>query len=116
MLRHATVAAALAACFLAGCGKDQSLRCEATERYSTAGSSPPVQIPDDLSPPDESQALRLPPTAAGDSRAPTQPCLESPPTFSNEGRPGRVESAEEPDDDAPAEPEPPPGGDREITE
>lgn len=73
---------------LAGCSREQTIDCEPTERYSTARSVSPVQIPDDLSPPDESDALRLPPiagTAAGDA---SRGCLEEPPPFARGVRPG----------------------------
>jgi hypothetical protein len=75
---------------LAGCSRQPTVDCEPTERYSTARSVSPVQIPDDLSPPDESDALRLPPAtgvAAENSRA---GCLEAPPAFSRGTRPERA--------------------------
>jgi uncharacterized lipoprotein len=78
------VAATLALAGLAGCGRDRTVaNCEPTARYATATSSPPIQIPDDLTPPDESDSLRLPATTSG--TAPSQPCLESPPGFYAEG-------------------------------
>ena len=46
---------------IAGCSRQETMPCEPDARYSTARSAPPVQIPDDLSPPDESDAMRLPP-------------------------------------------------------
>jgi hypothetical protein len=74
------------------------------ERYSTATSAPPIQIPDDLSPPSETDALRLPQavpaTASADER-----CLESPPPFSTNVRAGRERGGESA---APAEPAPAP--------
>src|SRR5690606_35879281 len=45
---------------LGGCSRQPTSTCEPAARYSTAGSAPPMQIPDDLSPPDEADALRLP--------------------------------------------------------
>jgi hypothetical protein len=46
-----------------------------------------VQIPDDLSPPNESDALRLPPDP-GVSGTPTSgPCLQNPPSFFGESSP-----------------------------
>ena len=56
--------------------------CEPEVRYATARSAPPVQIPDDLSPPDESDAIAL----AGRSSSPVGSitageCLETPPSF-----------------------------------
>lgn len=55
-------------------------------RYSTARSVPPVQIPSDLSPPNEEEALRLPPDLGAGVDAPTEECLESPPSFSGGAR------------------------------
>lgn len=66
-----------------------------------------MQIPDDLSPPDEADALRLPPGAGG-SVAPSDRCLESPPPFSGASRLGRERAAEAADaavtEEAPAAP------------
>ena len=101
---------------LAGCSREPTLNCEPVERYSTANSSPPMQIPDDLSPPDETGALRLPP-GPGASVAPSDRCLESPPPFSGASRPGRerAEEAAVPADVLPAAPQPEPAdGDRVI--
>ena len=47
----------------------------------------PVQIPDDLSPPNESDALRLPPDLGGSSAVTAGECLESPPPFFGDSRP-----------------------------
>jgi hypothetical protein len=61
-----------------------------------------VQIPDDLSPPSETDALRLPPDVVADRRQPTQPCLESPPAFSDQIQLGRQSETAQPDAKAPA--------------
>jgi hypothetical protein len=82
-----TVAAAVLLCSLAACSRGQRLACEPTERYVSATSSPPVQIPDDLSPPDESESLRLPPEGVTAPQR-SQPCLETPPGFYADGAPG----------------------------
>jgi hypothetical protein len=82
-----TLAAGALICALTGCGRENTVACEATERYSTAISAPPVSIPDDLSPPDETNSLRLP-AETGPTVAPTRPCLESPPGFYADGAPG----------------------------
>lgn len=65
-----------------GCSGDRAVRCEDDARYRGATSEPPIRIPDDLSIPDESEAIRIPPTDgnASASREPGQ-CLESPPDF-----------------------------------
>ena len=99
MLPYRVLLAASLAIAVTACGRENTIGCDATERYATAQSVQPVQIPDDLSPPDETAALRLPPGPAGGSRAPSQPCLESPPSFFGEGRPertGRPPNAEQP--------------------
>lgn len=108
-----------------GCSRMETSPCEPDARYATARSAPPVQIPDDLSPPDESNALRLPPDLGASGTVTAGDCLEAPPSFFGESRPFDV-SAEEDEDrgesrrerrerrraerreaDAPAEPEPP---------
>ena len=66
--------------------------CEPDARYSTARSARPVQIPDDLSPPDESDALRLPPDSSAGGTVTAGDCLESPPSFFGESRPFDVSS------------------------
>jgi hypothetical protein len=96
------LAASACICALTGCGRENTVACEATERYSTATSAPPVRIPDDLSPPDETDSLRLP-AEAGPTVAPTRPCLESPPGFYADGAPGAGRSGA-----APARPGSPP--------
>jgi hypothetical protein len=112
------LAAVLAACALAACSRETTLSCDASERYAGAGSTPPVRIPDDLSPPDESDALQLPPEATETSARAA--CLESPPAFYDGGAAGRGPgTARAPGGAAapapPASPEPP-AGDREITD
>lgn len=100
-----------AAVSLAGCfGKKSDVRCEPTDRYTTVGSVGPVRIPDDLTPPDESDALQLPTTGADDgSSVPPGGCLEDPPKFS------RDEGAQTPPAAAPPPTVPAPSPDREIT-
>jgi uncharacterized lipoprotein len=99
---------------IGACSRDEVARCEPPDRYATARSVAPVQIPDDLSPPDETDALRLPPVAPSPTDPPSAGCLEAPPPFFDTGRPGiepdpePVPSAEEPV----AAPEP--AGDRVI--
>ena len=86
---------------LCGCSRERTVDCEPTERYSTARSVAPVQIPDDLSPPDEADALRWPPVAPAPRDA-SQACLEVPPAFFGGGRPGR---SDQDNDDAAADAE-----------
>jgi len=98
MLRKALIGAVVAGA-LAGCSRDNELRCEPAERYSGAQSVPPVRVPEDLTVPDETDSLRLPPPATQASSAAGR-CLESPPDFfENRG-------AEEPEAPAPAAPDP----------
>jgi uncharacterized lipoprotein len=72
---------------LAGCRGESGLRCEDSERYRDSGEMAPVQVPDDLSVPDESEALRVPPRPAEgersreDSREERGSCLEAPPVY-----------------------------------
>jgi hypothetical protein len=85
--RALVVAVCLGCAFLVGCHRSNTSGCEDTRRYAKAASASPVQIPDDLTPPSETDALRLPPVVAN-NRAPTQPCLEDPPAFSEQIRLG----------------------------
>jgi hypothetical protein len=88
-MRHQAliVAFGLSCALLVGCHRSKTSGCEDTRRYAKAVSASPVQIPDDLTPPSENDALRLPPVVAN-NRAPTQPCLEDPPAFSDQIRLG----------------------------
>lgn len=79
---------------VAGCSRQQIGPCDPEARYSTARSAQPVQIPDDLSPPNESDALRLPPDLTGAALTTAGECLEEPPSFFGDSRPFTV--AEEP--------------------
>lgn len=106
------VAAVLAVCALGGCSRDKLKPCDPSARYAAAESVPPVRIPDDLSPPNESDALRLPPENAITNRA-AAGCLEAPPAFNTSGRGTAAPAGREPA--AEALPEPAPGGDRDIT-
>ncbi len=107
MRANAWLATLVLAGSLAGCSRGTSLNCEPTERYTAARSVQPIQIPDDLTPPAEEQALRLPPDAAANPRPQSQACLESPPSFYGDGRPTRTgrppEAAPQPAAPAPAE-------------
>ena len=75
--------------WLGGCS-GVGLRCEDPARYTDSGEVPPVRIPDDLNPPDESQSLRIPAPIEGEVEQviSTGPCLESPPDFYEAGAPG----------------------------
>jgi hypothetical protein len=89
MLRAVLWSALLTSC-LAGCHRDEVVRCEDPSRYRGSASAAPVRVPDDLTPPDESEALSIPPPPAEDS-APlldARRCLESPPPYFEQGLPG----------------------------
>ena len=66
---------------IAGCSRQDAVPCLPESRYSTARSAPPVQIPDDLSPPNEVDALRLPPETVVAAPLVAGECLEAPPSF-----------------------------------
>jgi uncharacterized lipoprotein len=104
MRRRDTWCLVVGVVLLAGCSRQPTSNCEPAERYSTAGSAPPVQVPDDLSPPNESDALRLPP-AAGASDTSADGCLESPPPFSDSARRDRGSESDVPTETPAAEPE-----------
>lgn len=72
---------------VAGCSRQETTPCEPEARYSTARSAPPVQIPDDLSPPDESDAIRLPTDVGPVASITAGECLEAPPPFFGDSRP-----------------------------
>jgi len=72
---------------ITGCSRQQTTACEPEARYSTARSAQPVQIPDDLSPPNESDAIRLPPDLGAVASVTAGECLEAPPSFFGESRP-----------------------------
>ena len=76
--------------FLSGCSGRFALRCEDSERYTGSGEIPPVRIPDDLTPPVESESLRIPAPVEGEVEQLEikGPCLESPPDFYEEAAPG----------------------------
>ncbi|HLF10713.1 MAG TPA: hypothetical protein VJA26_05825 [Gammaproteobacteria bacterium] len=101
------VAGVVVASSLCGCSGEPQLNCEASERYSGAGSIPPVRIPDDLSPPDESNSLRLPPSPIDQTgpSAVSRGCLETPPDYFDDRRLGDPEAGLPPgSNDEPAEP------------
>jgi uncharacterized lipoprotein len=113
MIRRLPLWLVLASGIVAACSREATIDCEPSERYATARSAPPVQVPDDLSPPDERNALRLPDVDAAPVRTELpDACLETPPPFSDQ-RPGRRAGAArdpaaepaEPIDEAPSDPD-----------
>ena len=72
-------------CCLAGCFESPGLICQDSERYASSFEVAPIQIPNDLNAPDESEALRIP-RVTGQPRILTEgSCMESPPNFFLEG-------------------------------
>jgi hypothetical protein len=72
---------------VAGCSRQEVEPCAPEARYSTARSVAPVRIPDDLSPPDESDAIRLPVDLNPAASIKAGECVEKPPSFFGESRP-----------------------------
>src|SRR5687767_14834300 len=91
MHHRALLCAVVGLMAIAGCSRQETVSCNIDVRYSTARSAAPVQIPDDLSPPNESDALRLPP-AAGAGGSAVGECLQEPPSFFGESRPFQLEA------------------------
>ena len=98
--RAVAVAIALAFC-IGGCSRNAGLRCENQARYEGAEEALALMIPDDLDPPSEAEALRIPDegaaAVASESQASGQQpaedgdaasCTEAPPDFFQEGSPG----------------------------
>ena len=82
MSRIAIIAAVVLAVSLsAGCGRRGEVRCEDPDRYATSDSIPPVRVPEDLSLPDETESLVIPPGARSMQSAAGGECLEAPPDF-----------------------------------
>ena len=77
--------AVLAAALASACSGDRALSCLADDRYEGAVSVAPIRVPDDLSLPDESEALRVPFPMTGNTSLPEDRCLEYPPDFFEEG-------------------------------
>jgi hypothetical protein len=105
MRSRATFLLWLGLAVVAGCSREPTRDCAPTTRYSTARSAPPVQIPSDLSPPNEEEALRLPPDSGASVDQPSEECLESPPLFTGGSRRGTRE-ADRPADQAPPSDQP----------
>ena len=80
----------LATWWLGGCASSFGIRCEDPARYTGSREMPPVRIPDDLNPPNESQSLRIPAPAEGEAEQLESrgECLESPPAFFEAGGTG----------------------------
>ncbi len=79
---------------LTACGGGGTFFCADPERYTGSATIQPIRVPDGLSPPDDSQALVVPPASgrALDSDATGRPCLQAPPDYL-ESRPSSGEDA-----------------------
>lgn len=70
------------------CGRFGVVACEESDRYRSAIEAGPVQVPDGLTPPDQSRALQIPDvppeTKSVEKRG---DCLESPPEYFEGGLP-----------------------------
>jgi len=96
---------------LSGCRGSFGTLCEDTGRYAGGAELPPVRVPDDLSVPNEEQALRIPQVARSSPPSQQGPgrggCLESPPNYleatgTDDGSP--ASSGDDADNAAPARP------------
>jgi uncharacterized lipoprotein len=72
-----------------GCfGRFSVAACEQADRYENALDAAPVQVPDDLTPPDESRALKIPSLPPEIETVEKRgDCLESPPEYFEGGLP-----------------------------
>ena len=76
------LAAVLVATMLAtGCSRDEGLRCESNERYASSRTMPPLQVPEGLTVPDETDVLRIPDVSEPEPDDGDLGCIESPPPF-----------------------------------
>lgn len=70
------------AALAAACSGERRMSCVDPERYETSTTSPPIRVPDDLTPPDESDALVIPQVPQTElSGVASEGCLEAPPDF-----------------------------------
>lgn len=87
MVRASVLLLALAAAALSACSRERELRCSTDSAYLSARSVEQLRIPEDLSVPDETDALRIPVPAAPGAPDEDEPdrCLEASPAFSENG-------------------------------
>lgn len=67
---------------LAACSHDETIECPGGTRYQSAASAGALRIPDDLSVPDETDALQIPGSVAPPDPGVEVECLEYSPAFS----------------------------------
>ena len=68
----------------AACSREQRLICERPALYRSADSGGRIAVPDDLSVPDESEALAIPDPSAPLDSGPIERCLEFSPAYSQQ--------------------------------
>jgi uncharacterized lipoprotein len=83
MRKPTVVGAAIVSVLLAGCSGQHGLGCGDDGRYANSRSAPPLRVPDDLSVPDESDSLSVPPARREKTPATDGRCLATPPPFSD---------------------------------
>jgi uncharacterized lipoprotein len=88
--RTAAVLAAAAA--LAGCSRELTTICAGEGDYLGATTAAPIRVPEGLTVPDESEALRVPDGPAAPNNL--SGCLDAPPLYSE--APGAISTADEP--------------------
>ena len=89
-LRMAALLAAAAT--LAGCSRQLTSICTAEGDYLGAGTAEPIRVPEGLTVPDQSEALRVPDVPVAQSTI--NGCLDAPPLYSD--APGAITLNEEP--------------------
>jgi uncharacterized lipoprotein len=95
--RWTLVAGAAAAVCLTGCSGDRALSCADSQRYADSGSIAPWSVPNDLSLPDESDALQIPNVSEDEDSGRTG-CLETPPRYYDEDQQNDDEGEQNDDD------------------
>jgi len=69
------------AAFLAGCSRGETVKCGGGTAYQSAVSESQLRIPDDLSVPVETDALRIPAESQPRDQEDSTACLEYSPAF-----------------------------------
>jgi uncharacterized lipoprotein len=69
---------------LGACSRGETLDCSGGSMYRDAQSGGPLQVPDDLTVPDETEALRVPATQPSASEDGSDTCLEYSPSMTRQ--------------------------------
>lgn len=82
-MRAGLLAIMLAVATLSACSRETVVRCSRDTAYLEARNAGQLRIPDDLSIPDEVEALRIPGSAGGpdEPEEPATECLDQSPAF-----------------------------------